>query len=513
MSRHNCNKFDDDDYDDSDGYENRRDYLDYEQQSSGSETDEEAAEAIEDHRSIAPNVVDVTPLLCKSHGANFAVDCAHCKSLRLFIPKEQIAKLTGNSGVPDPASRFAAAQMGKKPTLILDKTSLDFGKAVYTKGAMAQSEFKKIIQECLFLSKDQNKELGKNQELEPMIQKYLKEPRFKNVNKWLHLLMDQNKSNRIAQRPLLVAISEIDKMIRNLREIGSSNYFTYPEVAPTRKVLSLTPVSDHTSYSSADPFPLPTLPEILHDRDLPPDQQAIIEDNWGLFINLLKDYQASVCNGFIDLYNKMADSTIKLDDYLTFYFSLAAHNDAMQLDDARGTISMIFKPEVRPHIKGSFDTFEEKEKFLNSGSGLLGGQDIVRGRIKSGVSDDAIVKKSILRERETERHHNKEDYDHEDYDHEDYDHEDYDAPCKRAKFSGNGSQSFRNRKSYGNNSGKRSRGDYSRGRGFKSNGGTSRDRSNRDKHRDEDESPHADSDEDSKHYGKEKHKKSMFFSP
>ena len=44
----------------------------------------------------------------------------------------------------------------------LDKTSLDFGKAVYTKGAMSQSDFKKIIQECLFLGKDQNKELGKN---------------------------------------------------------------------------------------------------------------------------------------------------------------------------------------------------------------------------------------------------------------------------------------------------------------------------------------------------------------
>ena len=58
-----------------------------------------------------------------------------------------MAQLTGNSGVPDAASRFAAAQPGKKPTLILDKTSLDFGKAVYTKEAMSQSEFKKIIQE------------------------------------------------------------------------------------------------------------------------------------------------------------------------------------------------------------------------------------------------------------------------------------------------------------------------------------------------------------------------------
>ena len=68
-----------------------------------------------------------------------------------------------------------------------------------------------------------------------MLQKYLREPRFKNVSKWLNLLLKLNKSNRIAQRPLLVAISEIDKMIRNLREIGSSNYFVYPEVAPCER--------------------------------------------------------------------------------------------------------------------------------------------------------------------------------------------------------------------------------------------------------------------------------------
>lgn len=475
----------------SKGYEDCEEYLDYgysddQEESYESESNEEE----EDDGVDTPDVVDVTPLLCKTHGGNFSEDCAHCTALRVLIPKEQMAQLAGNSGVPDAASRFAAAQPGKKPTLLLDKTSLDFGKAVYTKGAMSQSEFKKLIQECLFLSKDQNKELCKNQELEPMLQKYLREPRFKNISKWLNLLLNLNKSNRIAQRPLLVAISEIDKMIRNLRQIGSSNYFDYPEVAPTRKVLSLTPVSDHTSFSSADPFPLPTLPSVLHGSDLPPDQQAIIEDNWGSIINQLKEYQVSVSEGFIDLYNKMADSTVKLDDFLTFYFSLAAHNDAMQLDEARATISMIFKPEVRPHVKGKFDTNEEREKFFRKGSGLLGGQDIVRDRIKSGVTDDAIVGKSILKKRVFKRYSQN--------------NEDYDAPYKKVKLSGNDSKSSRTRKSYENSSGKRFRGASSRGRG------SYRDRSYRDKHRDE--SPKDDRDDDSKHGGKEKNK-SKFFSP
>ena len=487
MSRHRS-----DDY-----YDDCEDYLDYgysedQEESYDSESNkEDDVEEIKDHGNITPDVIDVTPLLCKTHGANFSSDCAHCTALQVLIPKEQMAQLAGNSGVPDAASRFAAAQQGKKPTLVLDKTSLDFGKAVYTKGAMSQSDFKKIIQECLFLGKDQNKELGKNQELEPMLQKYLGEPRFKNVSKWLNLLLKLNKYNRIAQRPLLVAISEIDKMIRNLREIGSSNYFAYPEVAPMRKVLSLTPVSDHTSFSSADPFPLPTLPSVLHGSDLPPDQQAIIEDNWGSIMKEMKEYQVSVREGFIDLYNKMADSTIKLDDYLTLYFFLAAHNDAMHLDEARGTISMIFRPEVRPHVEGKLDTNEEREKFLKSGSGLLGGQKIVRDRIKSGVSDDAIIKKSILEERVFKRYSEND--------------EDSEAPSEKLKSSGNDSKSFRSRKSYGNSSGKRFRGASSRGRGSYS------DRSHRNKHRDESPNLKDDREKDSKHDGKEKNR-SKFFS-
>ena len=389
-------------------YDNFEDYLGYEDPENEEEFYEtgssEEDDRLMDDQVNSPELVDVSPLLCKTHKENFSVDCSHCKAFKAVIPKAQMAQLIGNLGVPDAASRFKAAQPGKKPTLILDKTSLNFGKAVYTKGAMSQSEFKKLIQECLFLSKDQNKELSKNQELEPMLENYLREPRLKNIGKWLHLLLNLNKTNRIAQRPLLVAISEIDKMFRNLREVGASNNFTYPDVAPMRKVLSLTPVSDHTRFSSADPFPLPAIPNIFDGSDLPPDQQAVIEENLASIINLWKDYQVSVSNSFIDLYNKMADSTVKLDDFLTFYFSLAAHNDAMQLDEARGTISMIFKPEIRSHVKGKFDTFEEKEEFLRNASGLLGGQDIARDRIKSGASDDAIVGNSILKKRGFKRY-------------------------------------------------------------------------------------------------------------
>ena len=107
--------------------------------------------------------------------------------------------------------------------------------------------------------------------------------------------------------------------------------------------------------------------------------------------------------------------------------------------------------------------------------------------IKSGVSDDAIIKKSILEERVFKRYSEND--------------EDSEAPSEKLKSSGNDSKSFRSRKSYGNSSGKRFRGASSRGRGSYNS-----DRSHRDKHRDESPNLKNDREEDSKHDGKEKNR-------
>ena len=224
----------------------------------------------------------------------------------------------------------------------------------------------------------------------------MKEMRFKSVRKWVHLLISQNKMNRIAQRPLLVAVSEVDKMIRSIKSCGKDAGFVFPVEAPLRKVLSSTPVKDHTSYASADPFPIPEFVDIFEGcSEVPEEQAAIIEENWNNNKKLISEFQQNVCNNFVKLYDIAADASVKLDDYLTFYFSLAAHNDATQLDEARAVLSAIFKPEVRPYVLGEFESVEDKKSFKKA-DGLFGGDVMARQRIKSGVRSDAILEKSIL---------------------------------------------------------------------------------------------------------------------
>ena len=380
------------------------DQLMYSDEESSEDYDDEEEDSYNDVEEIEPEVVDVSPILCKSHKGKADMSCDHCKAVSALISKDQLALLLSGSddkpdSVPDPASRFGKVKHEPPPSLVLSKTSMDFGKAVYSRGPMSQTNYKKVLKESLFLSPAQNKELEKNQQLEPMFEKYFREPRFKYVSKWVHLLINLNRINRIAQRPLLVAVSELDSMIRSVRSVGSANGFVFPDVAPTKKILSPTPVTDHTYYSSANPFPLPEFPNVLEGCAVEPDQQAVIEGNWQNIMTMLTEYQKSVSNAFIGLFDKYAESSIKLDDYLTFYFSLAAHNDAIHLSEARDVMSNMFKHEVRPYVQGKYQTNEEREEFNKNATGLLGGSKLARDRINSGVSEDDVIKKSILRKK------------------------------------------------------------------------------------------------------------------
>ena len=184
------------DSDDNDEfYRDRGDHLIYsDEESSYYEEDyHQYGDYQEDQQSQSEDI-DVSPLLCKSHKDKVDLSCAHCKAVSALISKDQLAHLLSGSddkpdSVPDPASRFGAAKHEPPPTLVLSKTSMDFGKAVYSRGPMSQNNYKKVLKESLFLSPAQNKELEKNQQLEPMFERYFREPRFKYVSKWVHLLI------------------------------------------------------------------------------------------------------------------------------------------------------------------------------------------------------------------------------------------------------------------------------------------------------------------------------------
>ena len=50
-------------------------------------------------------------------------------------------------------------------------------------------------------------------------------------------------------------------------------------------------------------------------------------------------------------------------------------------------------------MKGKYDSSEQRDEFNKNTAGLLGGADIAHERIKSGVSEDAAIKKSLLQKR------------------------------------------------------------------------------------------------------------------
>ena len=83
-------------------YDNFEDYLGYEDPENEEEFYEtgssEEDDRLMDDQVNSPELVDVSPLLCKTHEENFSVDCSHCKALKAVIPKAQMAQLIGNLG-------------------------------------------------------------------------------------------------------------------------------------------------------------------------------------------------------------------------------------------------------------------------------------------------------------------------------------------------------------------------------------------------------------------------------
>ena len=73
-------------YDDSDN-EGGMEYLDYEdsvdEQEESFEYENYEDDVNNEVSNKTPEEVDVTPLLCKTHKADFSAECCHCKTLSL----------------------------------------------------------------------------------------------------------------------------------------------------------------------------------------------------------------------------------------------------------------------------------------------------------------------------------------------------------------------------------------------------------------------------------------------
>ena len=97
-------------------------------------------------------VLELDSLLCTEHGKAPAPDCPTCKSVVAILGPERCQyygiPLPPEQSIPEASScliSFKQQQGGKKATLTLSKTAVDYGVAVYFSGPMPKPKFDELI--------------------------------------------------------------------------------------------------------------------------------------------------------------------------------------------------------------------------------------------------------------------------------------------------------------------------------------------------------------------------------
>ena len=145
-----------------------------------------------------------------------------------------------------------------------------------------KNHFGDLTKSHLFLPALQNDTITKTLHTEPLFRRYEGEQRFKHIFAYKRELGDGLKSLRIAQRPLLKIIEELDGFLMYMRNTGRAMNFKLPEEPPVKKDPSC-PKSyiDHLTYvNSDDIFPLPDFTDVLAGvSDSLSDEDSTVRDS------------------------------------------------------------------------------------------------------------------------------------------------------------------------------------------------------------------------------------------
>ena len=272
--------------------------------------------------------IDLSAILCKVHALHLDPDCGKCKSVQAVVNPEVLKRVraaqASSDSIPDASSRMSNAQPKQRPTLILSANSLEYGKSVYYAVPLAKHQFDELIKAYLHLGADQHDELMKNLILEKIFWKGKQgNERGKKVTDSMrdvkNLMMKNLKNKRKCERPLLVAVDEIDSATRALKLVGITMGLEYPEEPPVKTLMG-NEVQDYLAYSSDDQvFELPDFPDLLDGVELSKESREAFEANLDVLKTVLGAYKEKCKTVVMEAYGIAANGFLNLENLLNFF--------------------------------------------------------------------------------------------------------------------------------------------------------------------------------------------------
>ena len=338
--------------------------------------------------------------LCDEHNVDMApTTCVTCRlvsrTVRGPVLTELIKLVRSKSAaaaeIPAAAMRFATRIDEKPPTLTLSDSDMSLAESLFDRGKMSPpTMFDELTREYLFLPQGQNEVLTKSVQLEKMLLKFKKDKTHSNIFQYVEQLAKVAKHLRISERPIVLAMGELTRLMNAVKMNGKNLGFLYPPQGPLVQLLGPRKFRDQLAYSQLPglPLPLASLDNLLKDTTVSPQDRELIATNLVAADVTLKEHMRDLSNKLGLFMDTVSGGVNRLDSFLGFHLDLFGHCDGEVTDLMRDKAATLFSPTYRSAVKGSRKTGERSD-------GLLGGESAVRSILTEATKEDELLAKTL----------------------------------------------------------------------------------------------------------------------
>ena len=338
---------------------------------------------------------------CEEHKADLAVSsCVTCRlvsrTVRGPVLPELIRLVKAQSAaaaeIPDAVNRFASRIDEKPATLTLSESDMALAESLFGRGKMSPpTMFDELTREFLFLPQNQNETLTKSVQLEKMLLKFKKDKVHSNVFQYVEQMAKVAKHLRISERPIVLAMGELARLMNAVKMNGKNLGFLYPAQGPVVQLMGPRKFRDQLAYTNLPilPLPLPSLDSLVKDTSVSPQDKEQIAANLLAAEQVLKEHARDLSNKLGLFMDTVAGGVNRLDSFLGFHMDLFGHCDGEVTDLMRDKAATLFSPPYRSAVKGRSGDGGK------AGDGLLGGETAVRSRLTDATKEDELLAKTV----------------------------------------------------------------------------------------------------------------------
>ena len=161
-----------------------------------------------------------------------------------------------------------------------------------------------------------------------MLYRYKKDKQYGHIFQYIEEMAKVAKHLRVSERPVVLALGELTRLMTDIRQHGKDLGFLYPAEGPCRQLLGPRKFADKLHYTQVPiiPLPFPSITNLLEGTaNVSPEDRDVIMANMLRAESTMKENMRTVSNKFGSYMDTVVGGVNRLDSFLGFHMDLFAH--------------------------------------------------------------------------------------------------------------------------------------------------------------------------------------------